>query len=276
LRLAIIGGGGIGQVYKTGESNPHEVKVYDTDPALSDFATFDEFMAGDRPKHYIIATPNFTHSFYVEKILSADPYAHIFVEKPGLRNVQEWITYMPNITMVKNNLYRLNVEDLKPRFSGRSCRITWHENNRVPCPGGWFTQKDKAFGGVGQDLMPHLLHFYFYIFGYEGRLVSVKKEQRTDKILPSKYGSFDPSGIFNVETFAELTFKHKDFEVILSADWDAPVEKRRIENDDDKWSFQLCPEIAYVRMLNSRQFTNDYVNHTLMDVKVHQVLDILK
>ena len=87
----------------------------------------------------------------------------MFIEKPGLETVDAWESLnhtFPNtrFMMVKNNQYRTNVAELYI-LARRSdtINLNWHNFNRIPNPGSWFTDKRKAWGGVSRDLLPHLL-----------------------------------------------------------------------------------------------------------------------
>ncbi len=132
-----------------------------------------------------ITTPNWTH---LELAYTFAGHCDImFVEKPGVFNQQQWSKLVGDhpdtrIMMTKNNQYRDNINEMAECANPKHgvTRIRWINNNRVPKPGSWFTNKNLAFGGVSRDLMPHLLSLY-QMFEPDWRTTLpkwAKKEQR--------------------------------------------------------------------------------------------------
>ena len=156
-------------------------------------------------------------------------------------------------------------------------RINWINDNRVPKPGSWFTNKGLAFGGVSRDLMPHLLSLY-QMFEPDWRNSTpkwTKKERRwnLEDLINSDYGEVDPNGVYDVDDFAYIDFG--DFQ--LCADW-ASTEGDDIAVHTQTKSFELglCPENAYKEMIKTALFekSNDkyWTQQQEMDIWIHQIL----
>ena len=159
-------------------------------------------------------------------------------------------------------------------------RIRWINDNRVPKPGSWFTNKNLAFGGVSRDLMPHLLSLY-QMFEPNWRTTIpkwTKKEQRwvLSDFDNSDYGEVDPKGTYDVDDFCYIDFG--DFQ--LCADW-ASKEGDDIAVHTKTKSFELglCPEEAYKEMIVTAIFEhrNDeyWKLQQEMDIWIHQILSNL-
>ena len=152
-----------------------------------------------------ITTPNHTHFDLADTLANYTDI--VFVEKPGVKDAQQWATLLNNnndtrIMMVKNNQYRDNIHHMAECANPKLgvTRINWINDNRVPKPGSWFTNKNLAFGGVSRDLMPHLLSLY-QMFEPDWRTTKpkwAKKERRwnLEDLTDSSYGEVDPDGIY--------------------------------------------------------------------------------
>ena len=229
-----------------------------------------------------ITTPNHTH--YGIADLCAMYSDIVFVEKPGVENTAMWSQLLTDhhdtrIMMTKNNQYRENIAEMAQAADPKKgvTRINWINDNRVPKPGSWFTNKGLAFGGVSRDLMPHLLSLY-QMFEPDWRNSTpkwTKKERRwnLEDLINSDYGEVDPNGVYDVDDFAYIDFG--DFQ--LCADW-ASTEGDDIAVHTQTKSFELglCPESAYKEMIKTALFekSNDkyWQQQQEMDLWIQDIL----
>jgi len=289
---ALIVGTGFGNLYKDiYEGMGWEVTTVDIADPNADFDKPEHVIGGGTGHggHYFntchITTPNWTHLELA--YLYAGHCDIMFVEKPGVFNQQQWSKLLGDhndtrIMMTKNNQYRDNIVEMAQAADPKKgiTRIRWVNNNRVPKPGSWFTNKDLAFGGVSRDLMPHLLSLY-QMFEPNWRTTLpkwAKKEQRyvLSDFDSSDYGEVDFDGVYNVDDFAYIDFG--DFQ--LCADW-ASKEGDDIAVHTQTKSFELglCPESAYKEMIKTALFekSNDeyWKLQQEMDIWIHQILSNL-
>ena len=172
----LIIGLGIGSLYLEElqkHSSDYNILTIDPDPnKYAKYSSCDVFRY-IRDKNFfemvIICTPNYLHE---EQIKQFAPISKIvLVEKPGVESPQKWEELCTQfsdtkIIMTKNNLYRVDTFSLEAidYFKSKSkIHIKWNNYNRIPFPGFWFTNKEKSFGGVEYDLLPHLIHFVYAI-----------------------------------------------------------------------------------------------------------------
>lgn len=207
-----------------------------------------------------ITTPNYTHEELARQL--APHCKFMFVEKPGVVNRNAWlklITDFPdtNISMTKNNQYREEIDYYK-NLARQSKHITvkWSNNDRIPNPGSWFTNKDLAYGGVSRDLMPHLLSYYTLFGSYESGVCTnrlSKQSWNLDDLQSTDYGSINPDGIFNVDTYCQLEYQTTTTKWTLIADWKSAsgFDEVYIDFDGKRFELGLCPEQAYKRMIQT-------------------------
>jgi len=262
-KRSLIIGMGIGQLYKTVLENlGHEVITVDKDitkgatmpsidAAILLYGSFDTVH---------ICTPNFTHFEIAAKIA---PHAKIvFVEKPGVADSNSWKILLETFKytrfmMVKNNMWRSNINELKELASkSKTIDLLWLNKDRVPSPGTWFTTKKLAFGGVSRDLMPHLLSLY----------VAMNPDWKHEKmsgqtamqcwelkdIENTEYGTVDPNGTYNVDDMCVINFGNK---WRLAANWrsqdeeDSSIVFVMPDNAIERFELGWCPEEAYHNMI---------------------------
>ena len=116
-----------------------------------------------------ICTPNNTHYTIAQKV--APHSKMVFIEKPGVQNAQQWQILVSSnkntkFIMTKNNMWRTKIwlDGIKTKVSDNDIiDINWRNINFLPNPGGWFTNKALAYGGVSRDLLPHLLSIFIAI-----------------------------------------------------------------------------------------------------------------
>tara|TARA_R110000796_G_scaffold111486_3_gene222994 strand:+ start:238 stop:1110 length:873 start_codon:yes stop_codon:yes gene_type:complete len=287
---ALIVGMGIGELYKS----IYERKLWDVTTVdqhkPADYWDIEEVEGEFDVAH--ICTPNWTHG-HIARII-ASRCKIVFVEKPGLRTAEHWealVHTFPNtrFCMVKNNQFRHNVAELyiTARKSDEIV-LNWHNYNRVPNPGSWFTDKSRAWGGVSRDLLPHLLS-WVQVFEPEYSslgLYSASEHQHytLDTVGSTDYGVVDPEGVYDVDDTAELLLNNDWHIYTCTTSWKNPVgDKINIEffKQGDLIHIEplgLCPEDAYEKMVdtavdnlyNDRYWSEQFAR----DVWIHKQLEL--
>lgn len=256
---SLIIGMGIGQLYKqvleelkfevvTADLNkPADYKFWQD--AVRDHKCFDTVH---------ICTPNFTHNSIAFEVA---PHCRIlFVEKPGLRYESDWrklISLNPNTRciMVKNNMWRDNIAELQTLYKqSNEIRFHWLNENRVPYPGSWFTNKNLAFGGVSRDLLPHLLSLFIAVEpNYEHASWLYKNAwQRWElqDLKDSDYGQINVDGVYNVDDNIDLECTIKTHRCFFRSSWRTLKPNDIGIHFDSKFvELGLCPTSAYRNMI---------------------------
>jgi predicted dehydrogenase len=289
---SLVVGMGIGQLYQSVLKDlGHTVITCDSNSA-ADFKNYDDALQEHKFDTVHICTPNFTHYEIAEAAAQANTKI-IFVEKPGFANAQFWqnlVKQCPGsrFSMVKNNQYRESIAHFRDLAAkSHTVKITWNNNNRIPKPGSWFTNKDLSFGGVSRDLIPHLLSYYCALVDYsQGIKLFAFASQRwlLEDIDTSDYGIVDKNGVYNVDDFCEFEFKNNNTKYILTANW------RSLKENDISISFDmphsavrhelgLCPEYAYKLMIQTavENIDNDqfWKEQLAQDLWIHRQLERL-
>ena len=190
----------------------------------------------------------------------------VFVEKPGLRTANDWrimVDSCPDtkFMMVKNNQYRDELVFFKALNNvSTNVNINWINYNRVPHPGGWFTNRHYSFGGVSRDLMPHLLSWVAALnptVYQDSNVLKFEREQRWKlaDLLDTAYGNVNPDGLYDVDDYANIELRVGKVHYKLTANW------RSLEQDDQSIAFVgdrerrfelgLCPVSAYKKMIET-------------------------
>lgn len=284
---SLVVGLGIGNLYAnvlnamgadvvTVDSNPekaaHHISVADALNAHTDFDTIH------------ICTPNFTHRTIYEfwRGRNTKPDAIAFIEKPGFETTDEWYNTPGRKMMVKNNQYRSNINELKAlAAAANSISLRWINNDRVPSPGSWFTDKSKAFGGVSRDLLPHLLSYLpiFFPDDYTNIVASNQSfgsQWKLEDLLQTDYGTVNPNGVYDVDDYVNIDLQHGGKGVAIAANWRSlNGDDIGIYFDNNKVELGLCPEDAYSRMIETaingdesfweEQMTQDIWLHKMMN-----------
>lgn len=263
MKSSLIVGMGIGNLYATVlDKLGHGIITVDQDSSKgADFISVDAAIEECRmfdTAH--ICTPNFTHEEIARKLAPVTKI--IFIEKPGVINSKAWIKLITDFPltrfmMVKNNMWRDNIEELKELANkSHSVDLMWLNQNRVPNPGTWFTTKKLAFGGVSRDLMPHLLSLYIAINPKWRADVKtsagVKQNWRLDQLTDTDYGVVKADGTYNVDDECYMSFTDK---------WNLVANWRTNDYDSrgilfqmpngviDTFDLGLCPKEAYQAMI---------------------------
>ena len=283
---------GIGNLYKDVLTKlGHEVTTVDLDPNKGEFT---DVASAIRKYSWFdtvhVCTPNFTHKSITEQIA---PYTKIvFIEKPGFSTSAEWTDLVKKrpftrFMMVKNNMWRSNIPDLhKLASNAKTVKIRWIRKNCIPSPGSWFTTKEKAFGGVSRDLMPHLLSLYVAMnpkWRNEevGGEMAMQCWELTD-IENTDYGTVNPNGTYDVDDMCVINFGHK---WRCAANWrsmdeeDSSIEFTMQDNSIERFELGWCPEEAYHNMIVSAMDNLD--NHKFwleqydIDTWIHERIENL-
>ncbi len=289
---SLIVGMGIGQLYKSVLTHlGHEIVTVDLDPNKADFT--DIRLAISKHSWFDtahICTPNFTHKEIAEQVA---PYSKIvFIEKPGFRTSNEWINTIKHrpftrFMMVKNNMWRSNIADLQQLANkAKSVNIEWTRRNCIPSPGSWFTTREKAFGGVSRDLMPHLLSLYIAL-NPDWRKEQVNgnaamQNWLLEDIESTEYGTVNPNGTYDVDDYCNISFSNKWH---CRANWRSMThEKSAIEftmQDNSVETFELgwCPEEAYTNMISDALANVDnhkfWLDQYEIDTWIHERIENL-
>jgi predicted dehydrogenase len=206
-----------------------------------------------------ICTPNYTHEVIARDVVKFTKF--LFIEKPGFETEHHWHRFVKefpntNIMMVKNNMWRDNIDYMKEMYkNSNTINLNWLNLNRIPSPGSWFTNKKLAFGGVSRDLLPHLFSLYAALepdyqqtsWTYKTAWQRWNLQQLTD----SDYGTINQNGVFDVDDHVELSCKINNKLWFIRSSW------RNMSHDDIAIYFNhqnvtlgLCPESAYYNMIN--------------------------
>jgi len=290
-KRSLVIGMGIGQLYKTVLENlGHEVITVDKDitkgasmpsidAAVLLYGSFDTVH---------ICTPNFTHFEIAAKIA---PYSKIvFVEKPGVADSNSWNILLETFKytrfmMVKNNMWRSNINDLKELASrANTVDIFWSRKNCIPSPGSWFTTQKLAFCGVSRDLMPHLLSLYVAMNpDWRKEQITGKQALRLhtlESIKSTEYGTINPNGTYDVDDRCHMIFGSK---WTLLADWanmhedNSSIKFTMEDGTMERFELGWCPEEAYQAMIKeaiervddakfwTEQYEQDTWIHTMIE-----------
>lgn len=285
----LIVGLGIGSMYERiiRESELCNVHTLDIDPEkLPDFITSEQVKeyCNIQGEHFtfdliIVSVPNYLHESVVDDLKE---YGRLFlVDKPGFQTKERWAEKLKSVkmVMVKNNIYRNEIFELKKNIPDTMI-ISWTNKNRIPNPGSWFTTKEKAFGGVSRDLMPHLLSIYFFVYGILRIFVrgNVNQYFRLQDIDSTDYGFVNKNGIYNVDDHCSIIFRN----AALYASWKDATGLLKddffiLESGETVLNLGLCPEYAYLRMIEDMLTLSDerYEWHNQIDLKIHSILDLL-
>jgi predicted dehydrogenase len=256
---AIIVGLGIGQLYRSILSD-WEVTTVDADLAKQATYTDVNKVTGEFDLA-VICTPNFTHEAIARQL--APLCKIVLIEKPGLESADAWqqlVSDFPDtrFMMIKNNMWRDNIGELRALANtSAKTTINWINNDRVPRPGSWFTDKKSSWGGVSKDLMPHLASLYIAMYpntfdkGVPVYRV-MKQHWQLDDLSGSDYGEVNKTGVYDVDDYAEMQINMYQKKISFTADW------RGLSGDDIAIHFDnfhsvelgLCPESAYLNMVN--------------------------
>lgn len=256
---SLVIGMGIGQLYKQVLTElEHTVITADLN-SKADYKFWQDAIREHNQFDTIhICTPNFTHESIAQQVAK---YAKIvFIEKPGLQyefNWQQLIRENPNtrILMVKNNMWRDNIDELKSLYQQSNViSFNWLNENRVPRAGSWFTNKELAFGGVSRDLLPHLLSLFA---AFEPKYDSVgwlyrHAWQRFElkDLTDGDYGKVNRNGVYNVDDNVELECTFKNKRCYFKSSWRTlKPSDVGIHFDDTFVELGLCPESAYKNMI---------------------------
>lgn len=283
----LVGLGGIGSSVYLPQLERLGYTVYTVDVNVGLNPTFTDISQVDGNYEVgVICVPNYLHKTMAEQV--APICDTLFIEKPGLVNAEEWQQLLDKfptkkICMVKNNLYREGWYRIEEGV--KEVDICWLNKDRVPNPGSWFTEKEKAFGGVAYDLMPHLLCYLELLIGHQIHELTPTyhfQQQRytMDDMTSTDYGAIDVNGVYDVCDYAELRYTLGEIDIRLIASWKEGIDdcsiKFRYEDGTEKIiGFGLCPDNVYGDMikLNAVEL---YDYHKKLDLFIHKTLELFK
>lgn len=256
---SLVIGMGIGQLYKQVLTELGHIVITVDLNAEADYKFWQDAIRDHTQFDTVhICTPNFTHESIAQQV--AKHTKILFIEKPGLQyelNWQQLLRENPNtrILMVKNNMWRDNINEIKSLYQKSNViSFNWLNENRVPRPGTWFTNKELAFGGVSRDLLPHLLSLFaacdskYDSAGWLYRHAWQRFELKD--LTDGEYGRVNRDGIYNVDDNAEFECTIKDKRCFFKTSWRTlKPSDIGIHFDDTFIELGLCPESAYKNMI---------------------------
>lgn len=275
MKSAVIVGLGIGQVYESElKKLGYAVTTVDPDPnKKADFKDLEQCMHSldHRFSVAVICTPNFLH--YEQARVLGYIADQVFIEKPGVGSAE--LLYQlqdehpdTQFRVVDNNRYRSEIPVLKALVPlMESIDIIWTNHDRIPFPGSWFTTKEKAFGGVSHDLMPHILTFVDALFEppFLEDSIFLKSAQMHDlKYIDSTdYGVVNPNGIYDVDDISMFTAEIGGVKITGKAAWRYGQDQREIiirlkSGPVIEYDFGLCPAEAYGKMISDPDPDNSF------------------
>ena len=296
MKTSLIIGMGIGNLYaKVLAELGHNIVTVDQDPNKgADFTSVDiAIIKYGKFDTVHICTPNFTHFDLATKVAK---HANIvFIEKPGVSTSRVWETLVKtfphtHFMMVKNNQWRDNISELvKLTQKSKSVEIRWHNKDRVPNPGTWFTTKKLAFGGVSRDLMPHLLSLFMVLEPFyktaEPKLRVATQDWGLEDVVNTDYGVVKADGVYDVDDNCCLEYTYGGRLWNLNANWRTLGEDDRAViftmSDDSQVRVELglCPEEAYKTMITdavlSQRESLFWDKQMTQDLWIHQQIEDL-
>lgn len=270
---ALVVGLGMGHLYvKILQDKGASVVTVDADSSKNaNFTDLAQCLASQKEPFDIsvICTPNFTHYSLAQQV--APHTAMLMVDKPGCRTADEWQKLiesnpMTRIMMIKNNMWRYDAINFHSHAEvSNEMVLCWINQNRVPRPGSWFTDRDRAYSGISRDLVPHLLSIYacmepqrFWVA--QPHDVRWTQRWQLSDLTDSDYGQVDAAGVYNVDDVIEFkmrqvdeaTGKIKDYYIV--ADWRSNHQEdigcHYYRDDVEIYTkLGLCPEEAYSHMI---------------------------
>jgi predicted dehydrogenase len=295
-KRSLIVGMGIGQLYKgVLEELGHEVITVDSNISKgANLPNVDSAILAHAPFDTVhICTPNYTHASIAKQL--SHHAKIIFIEKPGVSTSASWSNlYFHNqnarYLMVKNNQWRSNINEMiELANKSKSVEIRWHNKDRVPNPGTWFTTRELAFGGVSRDLMPHLLSLFMVLepfYKTARQTLSVATQNWTlEDVSKTDYGTVNLNGVYDVDDSCRLEYICNNRTWVLDADWRTLREDDRAiiftmpDDSTVRIELGLCPEEAYKTMIQDTllsYFEAPFWNKQLeQDLWIHQQIEIL-
>jgi len=139
------------------------------------YDNFDNFLESDI-EAVIVATPNYSHSYYSLKSLSRG--IHVLCEKPVAISTNELLSVIEMARKMKKvflpgyvNRFRPDILKIKELILGnelgeiREIEAGWLRKSGIPRPGSWFTNKKYSGGGVLIDIGTHILDICLMLIG---------------------------------------------------------------------------------------------------------------
>jgi predicted dehydrogenase len=218
-----------------------------------------------------VCVPNFLHEQIVLAALHAGK--HVLCEKPlattvvaAHRMIAAAKAADRHLMVCYNHRYRPDIYWLKQQARDGvfghiyAAKAGWMREGWIPTHGAWFTQKDKAGGGVLIDLGVHALDLALWLMGYP-KPVSVSGAAFAEfgnRALKHRAGD-PPPAHFDVEDMGIGFVRFADGSALmLEASWAAHREPHQ-----DDYYVRL-----FGREAGANVFTHNYSNHTVELFKV--------
>jgi predicted dehydrogenase len=285
---SLIIGMGIGHLYKQVLSNLNiDIVTVDLNVAADYKFYLDAIRDHKKFLSVHICTPNFTHESIARDV--ANHTRFLFIEKPGVQFESAWLNLVQDfpqtrIMMVKNNMWRSNIDQMRQIYKNSTIiNLHWLNENRVPKPGTWFTNKKLSFGGVSRDLLPHLLSLYATIEpNYQKTSWLYRNSWRRWSLADlsnSDYGTVTANGVYDVDDYVELECTMSDKRWHFRTGW------RTLKPNDIAIHFHklpielgLCPESAYQAMIKAA-FDNEandnfWQSQLQLDCWIHRQINL--
>lgn len=291
---ALVIGLGMGQQYRDWltEMN-YQVFTCDIDVSKNaDYTNINDAISTHKEFDIVyIGTPNHTHELIAYNVAAVTKL--MLIEKPGVVDRTAWknlVMIFPNtrIMMIKNNQYRKEIGYFQQLVKkSNKVIVRWNNRNRIPHPGSWFTTRQRAFGGVSRDLIPHMLSYYCALTNYQtGVRLFSQAQQRHEltNIVDTDYGSVNHNGTYDVDDFCELEYKNGNTTWILTSNWKDDIADDSsisfdMSNGAVKFELGLCPKEAYQTMIEkavANLNNNDFWQEQLaQDLWIHKQIDHL-
>jgi len=279
---ALVIGLGMGTQYVSWlKTLGYSVTTVDMDPAKgADFTDHKEAVQSSKFNIIYIGTPNYTHELIARDVAASTDF--LLIEKPGVKDSVAWTQLVRDfpstrIAMVKNNQYRFETSGYKSLLkSSTNVKVVWSRQSGVPAS-PWFVDKERSFGGVSRDLMPHLLSYYTNLTNYQtGIRLFAQSADRTNT---------------GIDDHCEIEFTNNRVVWLLEACWrnnskeehyiEFTVQDKQIrfELGDYFTAFGGCPAGPYMNMiktcmdnLNNQSFWDDQLEQ---DVWIHKQIENL-
>ncbi len=293
IKLAVIGAGNVFKKVYLPMIEANEainiVGMYDTEN--KDFPQFEgsfaslEELLNSTASHVLILSPNHTHFEYTYRALKARK--HVLCEKPLCSSLHEYYILdeiasksSASFFPAYNNIYREDITKLKQILENKSdlkeIRMAWQRKSGVPGNGSWFTQKQKALGGVLMDLGSHL----FSVLNYLMEIDCYKVQDIKLAIMKNAESSWyepmqdDTKHELDVETsICGKIYLNENVNLFFDINWDAPVDKDRVqyvfEYDSERIEYNNCFGFSPKRLINDEPIIV-YQKNTMTKIPVRQ------
>lgn len=233
-------------------------------PAAARFTDYRELLSQPDIDAVSVCVPNFLHEPIVMAALQAGK--HVLCEKPlattvaaGQRMIAAAKAANRLLMVCYNHRYRPDVYWLKEQARAGTfghiyaAKAGWMREGWIPTHGAWFTQKDKAGGGVLIDLGVHALDLALWLMDYPQPISVTGTAFAEFGSRGQKHRAIDPAPVnFDVEDMGMGFVRFANGSVLsLEASWAAHREPKQ-----DDYYVRL-----FGREAGANVFTHKYSEH---------------